>query len=115
MTLSFSFAVALVAALAVFVAILIARRHGYLGGGIGFGGKCSFCGGLLVHLSGYDRSGPDYGGGSKEVNDFRCRKCGRRYREIVHENFDSIDYWWGLETSGGWTEWTELDKEQWPR
>lgn len=105
-------AAAVMVALAVFVAIRVAQGYGYLGGGVVSGRKCSFCGGPLVHLSGYDRSGPDYGGGSKEVDDFRCRQCGKRYRHIVHENFDSVDHWWGLKTGD---DWKDLEEEHWPQ
>jgi transcription elongation factor Elf1 len=68
--------------------------------------QCPFCGGQLSHLSGYDRSGADYGGASKEVDDFRCGNCGREFRHIVKDNFTTFYEWWGLKT--GTDEWSDL-------
>ena len=65
--------------------------------------QCPFCGEQLRHLSGYER---DYSGATREVDDFKCRNCRRRFRHIVNDNITTFYEWWGVKT--GWDEWSDL-------
>lgn len=72
---------------------------------------CPFCDHELAHLSGYERSGPDYGGNTKEVDYFLCTGCRRELCHVVKERFTGVSETWELKGASGWT---DLPQDEWP-
>lgn len=73
--------------------------------------RCGFCEGELEHLSGWDETGRDRAGNSRERDLFRCRGCRRELAHDVSERFSGNSEWWSVREGEGWR---PLDEADWP-
>jgi len=74
---------------------------------------CSFCNSGLTHGSGYDESGGNRAGNSKEVDYFVCDGCEREYCHVYRERFSGDSEFWDVRTKTD-SDWKTLEKRQWP-
>jgi hypothetical protein len=74
--------------------------------------ECPFCHDGMEYISGYELNGPEYGGGSKESDHYRCNDCQREYYHVVREYFSGNVENWDVKTGTGWA---NLAKEMWPK
>lgn len=73
--------------------------------------QCSFCNSEILHVSGFDESAGDRGGNAKEVDEFDCVGCKRRYCHVYYERFSGDTEYWDVKTDSGWD---TLARDCWP-